>query len=145
MNSTLSFGRWPVFGVVVSGGLAGCGGSSSGSGDGGIDPQVMADALHAIMEADRTVYSQQIVNRLQDEEQVITASEHWLDERVLPLAAVSRRRSNIDAAGAAAPRRESAHRARRLPARPLTPPWSASPRLRPANARRPAVWEIPSD
>ena len=47
----------------------------------------MADALHAIMEADRTVYSQHVVNRLQDEEQIITASEHWLDERVLPLPA----------------------------------------------------------
>ena len=87
MNMTLSIGRWLVVGVIVSGGIAGCGGSSSGSGDGGIDPQVMADALHAIIEADRTVYSQQVVNRLQDEEQVITASEHWLDERVLPLPA----------------------------------------------------------
>ena len=44
----------------------------------------MADALHAIMEADRTVYLQQVVNRLQDEEQVIGASEHWPDDRVLP-------------------------------------------------------------
>ena len=87
MNLTLSFGRWLVAGVIVSGGIAGCGGSSSGSGDGGSDPQVMADALHAIIEADRTVCSQQVVNRLQDEEQVITASEHWLDERVLPLPA----------------------------------------------------------
>ena len=87
MNSMISFRRWLVVGVIVSGGIAGCGGSSSGSGDGGIDPQVMADSLHAIMEADRTVYSQQVVNRLQDEEQVIAASEHWLDERVLPLPA----------------------------------------------------------
>ena len=73
--------------VALAGGLAGCGGESSGPGDGGVDPEVMADALHAIMEADRTVYSQQVVNRLQDEEQVIAASEHWLDERVLPLPA----------------------------------------------------------
>ena len=87
MNSMISFRRWLVVGVIVTGGIAGCGGSSSGSGDGGIDPQVMADSLHAIMEADRTVYSQQVVNRLQDEEQVIAASEHWLDERVLPLPA----------------------------------------------------------
>ena len=87
MNSMISFRRWLAVGVIVTGGIAGCGGSSSGSGDGGIDPQVMADSLHAIMEADRTVYSQQVVNRLQDEEQVIAASEHWLDERVLPLPA----------------------------------------------------------
>lgn len=70
-------------------GVAGCGGSLSGSGDagGGISPQVMADALHAIIEADRTVYAERVVNRLQDEEQVIQASEHWLDERTLPLPA----------------------------------------------------------
>ena len=75
-----------VLTAIVSGALAGCG-APSPEGDGGISPQVMADALHAIMEADRTVYSQQVVNRLQDEEQVIGASEHWLDERVLPLPA----------------------------------------------------------
>ena len=70
-------------------GVAGCGGASSGSGDagGGISPRVMADALHAIIEADRTVYAERVVNRLQDEEQVIQASEHWLDERALPLPA----------------------------------------------------------
>lgn len=74
--------------TAVLAGLAGCGGSSTGSGDGGgIDPQVMADALHAIMEADRTVYAERVVNRLQDEEQVIQASEHWQDERALPLPA----------------------------------------------------------
>ena len=85
MNATNWIRPWLIVGATVAGALAGCGGSSSG--DTGIEPQVMADALHAIMEADRTVYSQQVVNRLQDEEQVIAASEHWLDERVLPLPA----------------------------------------------------------
>ena len=69
-------------------GIAGCGGSSTGSGGGGgIDAQIMADALHAIIEADRTVYAERVVNRLQDEEQVIQASEHWQDEQALPLPA----------------------------------------------------------
>ena len=69
--------------------LAGCGGTSPGQGGetGGISPQVMADALHAIVEADRSVYAEQVVNRLQDEEQVIQATEHWQDERALPLPA----------------------------------------------------------
>ena len=87
MSATNWIRRWPIVGATVAGALAGCGGSTSGTGDAGIGPQVMADALHAIMEADRTVYSRQVVNRLQDEEQVIAASEHWLDERVLPLPA----------------------------------------------------------
>lgn len=53
----------------------------------GIDPQVMADALHAVMESDRTVYTRNVVNRLQNEEGVIVASEHWLDDKALPLPA----------------------------------------------------------
>ena len=47
----------------------------------------MADALHAIIEADRTVYSGRVVNRLQDEEQVTLASEPGEDDRALPLLA----------------------------------------------------------
>ena len=76
--------------IITAGlaGLAGCGGSSTGSGDGGgIDPQTMADALHAIMEADRTVYAERVVDRLQDEEQIIQATEHWQDDQTLPLPA----------------------------------------------------------
>jgi hypothetical protein len=47
----------------------------------------MADALHAVMESDRTVYTRMVVNRLQNEEKVIKASEHFKDERALPLPA----------------------------------------------------------
>jgi hypothetical protein len=47
----------------------------------------MADALHAVMEADRTVYTRNVVNRLQNDEKVITASEHWQDDKALPLPA----------------------------------------------------------
>ncbi len=53
----------------------------------GISPKVMADALHAVMEADRTVYTKMIVNRLQNEEKVIKASEHWKDDKALVLPA----------------------------------------------------------
>jgi len=52
----------------------------SGGGSGGISPQSMADALHAVMEADRTVYTKLIVNRLVKEEKVIKASEHWKEQ-----------------------------------------------------------------
>jgi hypothetical protein len=53
----------------------------------GVSYQQMADALHAVMEADRTVYTRMVVNRLQNEEKVINASEHWQDEKALPLPA----------------------------------------------------------
>ena len=43
-------------------GLAACGGSSTPSS--GVSPQKMADALFAVMEADRTVYTKNVVNRL---------------------------------------------------------------------------------
>jgi hypothetical protein len=52
-----------------------------------VTPRQMADALHAVMEADRTVYTRNVVNRLQNEEKVITASEHWQDDKALPLPA----------------------------------------------------------
>ena len=54
---------------------------------GGIEPKVMADALHAVMASDRTVYTKQVVNRLQNDEGVIKASEHWKDDKALPLPA----------------------------------------------------------
>jgi len=52
-----------------------------------ISPQEMADNLHVVMAADRTVYTRLIVNRLQNEEKVIKASEHWKDEKALVLPA----------------------------------------------------------
>lgn len=39
------------------------------------------------MESDRTVYTKAVVNRLQNEEKVIKASEHWQDDKALPLPA----------------------------------------------------------
>jgi len=55
--------------------------------EGGITPQQMTDALHAVMESDRTVYTKNVVNRLQNKENVIKASEHWEDDKALPLPA----------------------------------------------------------
>lgn len=66
---------------------ASSGACAGGGSDAGISPQKMADALHAVMEADRTVYTRNVVNRLQNEESVIKASEHWKDDKTLPLPA----------------------------------------------------------
>lgn len=53
----------------------------------GIAPQRFTDGLFAVMEADRTVYTQKVVQRLANEEEVIAASEHWDDDKALPLPA----------------------------------------------------------
>jgi hypothetical protein len=53
----------------------------------GISPQTFADGLHEVMKADRIVYTKKVVNRLQNEENVIKATEHWEDEKTLPLPA----------------------------------------------------------
>lgn len=53
----------------------------------GIAPQRMADAIFAVIEADRASYTSNVVNRLQNEEGVIKAEEHWKDKQALPLPA----------------------------------------------------------
>ncbi|HEY0708481.1 MAG TPA: DUF3365 domain-containing protein, partial [Polyangia bacterium] len=55
---------------------------------GGADPhRAMADMIHLVLSADRAVYTEQVVNRLQNEDKVIKASEHWEVEKLLPLPA----------------------------------------------------------
>jgi len=52
-----------------------------------ISPKAMADALHLVMDSDRTVYTRKIVNRLVKKDKVITASEHFEDDKALVLPA----------------------------------------------------------
>lgn len=66
--------------------LTGCSGDEEES-SAGIAPEKFTDGLFAVMEADRTVYTQKVVQRLANEEEVITASEHWEDDQALPLPA----------------------------------------------------------
>ena len=54
---------------------------------GGVQPKQLADAVHAALEANRTVYTRDVVNRLQNELGVIKASEHWKEDKALPLPA----------------------------------------------------------
>lgn len=49
--------------------------------------KAMADALHLVMDSDRTVYTRKIVNRLVKKEKVIKASEHFEDDKALVLPA----------------------------------------------------------
>ena len=50
-------------------------------------PKEMADALHAVIAADREIYARHIVQRLQSEEKLIKCSENWREEKALPVPA----------------------------------------------------------
>jgi len=52
----------------------------------GIAPEKVAGYVHAVLQAHRTIYTTQIVNRLQ-EKGVVKAVEHWEQENALPLPA----------------------------------------------------------
>ncbi len=53
---------------------------------GSISPERVADYLHAVLEADRTIYTTHIVNRMQ-EKGIVAASEHWEQDSTLLLPA----------------------------------------------------------
>jgi len=76
-----------LFGTLaVAAAAAGCkpGGENAA---GGVTPQVMTDALFAVISADRAVYTREVVNRLQNEK-VVKATEKYQDEKALPLPAM---------------------------------------------------------
>jgi hypothetical protein len=52
----------------------------------GIPIRVVADYLHAVLQADRTFYTQNVVERM-EAMLLVTASENWREERTLPLPA----------------------------------------------------------
>jgi len=83
MNQTSSiFRRVSLAAAIVA--AAGCGKAEPA---GAITPRRMADALYTVMAADRAVYTREVVDRLQDQESVIKASEHFRDDKALPLPA----------------------------------------------------------
>lgn len=52
----------------------------------GIPPARVADYVHAVLEAHRTIYTTHVVNRMQDKG-IVPASERWEQENALPLPA----------------------------------------------------------
>ena len=52
----------------------------------GIPPEKVADFVHAVLDADRTIYTNQVVNRMQAKG-IVSATEHWEHENALPLPA----------------------------------------------------------
>ena len=87
MNSLSNYYSSLLTAVILISGLAGCGDTpDAGADDSAVfTPSAVADALYTVIESDRTVYSRHVVDRLQDEEKVIHSTEHWQDEKALPL------------------------------------------------------------
>jgi hypothetical protein len=54
---------------------------------GSVSPRAMADALYSVMSADREVYAREVVNRLEFQERILKADEHYKDAKGLPLPA----------------------------------------------------------
>jgi hypothetical protein len=52
----------------------------------GISPEIVADYVHSVVQADRTFYTTEIVDRMQTRG-IIFASEHWKNDGDLPLPA----------------------------------------------------------
>jgi hypothetical protein len=52
----------------------------------GIPPEIVADYVHAIIEADRTLYTTDVVERMQ-QRGIVVASENWEQHNTLPLPA----------------------------------------------------------
>ena len=52
----------------------------------GVSPEVVADYIHAVIEADRTLYTTHVVDRMQ-QSGIVIAAEAWKQRRALPLPA----------------------------------------------------------
>ncbi|HTL16907.1 MAG TPA: DUF3365 domain-containing protein, partial [Patescibacteria group bacterium] len=50
-------------------------------------PKEMADALHAVIAADREVYARHILQRLANDEKLVNVSGDWQEQRTLPFPA----------------------------------------------------------
>ncbi len=61
-------------------------GGKSENGLPGISPDKVVDYIHAVVQADRTIYTTRVVQRMQ-EKGITKADEHWEQEDALPLPA----------------------------------------------------------
>ncbi|MFZ1745460.1 MAG: DUF3365 domain-containing protein [Nitrospirales bacterium] len=74
-----------IFSVLVSLGI-GVGIGERLAPQEGMPIRVVANYLHAVLQADRTFYTQHVVERMEDM-LIVTATENWREERTLPLPA----------------------------------------------------------
>ena len=72
--------------IVVWGYVGLSSGAKSPAAKGAIPPEIVADYVHTIVEADRTLYTMDVVERMQ-EKGIVVASENWEQRNTLPLPA----------------------------------------------------------
>ena len=83
MKSKTTLGVFAAISITATGVAV----ASATGGDTTVSVKAMADALHLVMDSDRSVYTKKIVNRLVKKEKVIKASEHFEDDKALVLPA----------------------------------------------------------
>jgi hypothetical protein len=76
-----------AIGTMVAATIATTAAISAEGADSTVSVKAMADALHLVLDSDRTIYTRKIVNRLVKKEKVIKASEHFEDDKALALPA----------------------------------------------------------
>jgi len=82
----LKFSKTLIAGAVAGGCIL-CGGAVATVTARGVEYKDVADMLISVMVADRTVYTKKVVQRLAAKDKVIKASEHFDDDKALPLPA----------------------------------------------------------
>lgn len=85
ISNRAQFGRAGAFALALGVAVGGMTGGQAAAD--GIEPKLVTDMLHTVMKSDRTVYTRMVVQRLAAKEKVIKASEHFEDEKALPLPA----------------------------------------------------------
>jgi len=90
LRNTFTTGTVALFIGTLYAAWLGSGGSlllaKNHQGESGIPPEKVADYVHAVLEAHRTIYTTAIVKRLQ-EKGLLEATEHWEQDNALPLPA----------------------------------------------------------
>lgn len=69
--------------LIAAAALAGC----QARRPAGLPPEMAADYVFSVISADRGAYAEEVVNRLQNVEEVLKATEHFREDKTLPLPA----------------------------------------------------------
>jgi len=74
-------------GLAVALAASGCNSKATAGAGGPSVERRIADAMYAVLSSDRATYTREVVDRLQNKEKVLTAGEHFREEKLLPLPA----------------------------------------------------------
>jgi len=86
MKKTIIVFTTSVAAIAAASIFSGCG-DAEATVEPGVSYAKFTDALHMVLDNDRAVYTKNVVNRLVKDEKVIKASEHWVEDKALPLPA----------------------------------------------------------